>query len=354
MNQEINHLSLEQRSSPKWRYIIVASLAGSFAFLEMGILSSAFEEHVVNVTAQIENYKVSCPTYSVDEWREHQGCTAGTGSSLWASEVNQLSSGLSNYFASYTGEMICQDLVLADCKGLEGRENAVCWVTAHALVNELNLVSNRLAPNALVAGGFDGNPAFGRLGISADSTVLEVITLTESILANASSTAPQLRDAMYVSRRVHHFYNYENHAKPQCVFDPDALPVVETPTDEVVGAPTPTDVGIEVEVDAEATSTEEIIKEGVATTTEETTTTTEEIIKEAEIILPDEEVSTTTEEEIIIPTNEVDGAPTPEDVGVEEEFEIEIEIEEEVEEKIIKAEVAEEVEPGPESARDGV
>ena len=45
---------------------------------------------MVNVTAQIENYKVSCPAYSIDEWRDGQGCTQGSGSSLWASEVNQL------------------------------------------------------------------------------------------------------------------------------------------------------------------------------------------------------------------------------------------------------------------------
>ena len=347
MNQNKNHLSLEQRSSPKWRYIIVASLAGFFAFLEMGILSSAFEAHVVNVTAQIENYKVSCPAYSIDEWRDHQGCTAGTGSSLWASEVNQLSSGLSNYFSNYTGEMICQDLVLADCKGLEGRENAVCWATAHALVNELNLVSNRLAPNALVAGGFDGNPAFGRLGISAGSTVLEVVTLAESILANASSTAPQLRDAMYVSRRVHHFYNYENSAKPQCVFDLDALPVVEIIPE----------LEIELGVDVEATSTEEIIKEDIATTTEEAATTTEETITPIEIDLPDEDVATTTEEIVV-----------EEEVGVEKEIEEESEeevVEEEIEtenEEVVEEENAEEeaepeeeqTEPEPESVGDGV
>mgnify|MGYP001617418473 CR=1 FL=1 len=308
MNQKENHLSLEQRSSPKWRYIIVAGLAGFFVFLEMGILSNAFEAHVVNVTAQIENYKVSCPAYSIDEWRDGQGCTQGYGSSLWASEVNQLSSGFSSFFSNYSGEQICQDLVLANCEGLEGRENAVCWATAHTLVNELNLVSNRLAPDALVAGGFDGNSAFGRLGINADSTVLGVATLTESILANASSTALQLRDAMYVSRRVHFFYNYENPLKPQCVFDLDALP-------------TPVDVGIELEVEVEATSTVPTDSRdpdqsvgNIATTTPEVATTTvptdevvetptptdvgEDVVEVIEIELPGEEVATSTEEEI--------------------------------------------------------
>ncbi len=335
MNQIKNHLSIEQRSSPKWRYIIVASLAGFFVLLEMAILSNAFEAHVVNVTAQIENYKVSCPAYSIDEWRDHQGCTAGTGASVWASEVNQLSNGFSGFFANYTGEMICQDLVLGDCKGLEGRENALCWALAHALVNELNLVSNRLAPDALVAGGFDGNPAFTRLGVSAGSTVLEVATLTESILANASSTTLQLKDAMYVSRRVHHFYNYENPAKPQCIFDLDALPVVE--------------IIPELEVEVGATSTEEIIREDVATTTEEVATTTEEIITPIEIVLPDEEVSTTTEEEIVIEedTEEVPTDSLDPDQSVGEAVEEEIETEE-VEEIVEVGEVeSEEVTPEP-------
>ena len=43
-------------------------------------------------------------------------------------------------------------------------KSAVCWATAHTLVNELNLVSNRLAPDALVAGGFDGKLSLWSFG----------------------------------------------------------------------------------------------------------------------------------------------------------------------------------------------
>lgn len=186
------------------------------------LLISGFEAHVINVTAQIEQNL--CDARSKGYWANNEGCSHGAGSSIWAAEINDLSSRFSGVFSGHTGGTICADLWLPNCPSGHTIEGKLCRAKAHALADELNVVSNHLDLNALIAGAFDGNKAFNHLHLTALSTVEEALIAIESIIENNFSTKKNLRDAAYVAERIYKFYGKQNPFAPNCVYDPDDIP----------------------------------------------------------------------------------------------------------------------------------
>jgi len=186
------------------------------------LLISGFEAHVINVTAQIEQNL--CDARSKGYWANHEGCHKGTGSSVWVAEINDLSSHFSGVFGAFSGSDICEALWIPNCSSGHSIEGKRCRAKAHTLADELNIVSNRLDLNALIAGAFDGNRAFDNLRLTAFSTIEEALIPIESIIFDTSSTKKNLRDAAYVARRIYTFYEKQNPFAPNCVFDPDDVP----------------------------------------------------------------------------------------------------------------------------------
>jgi len=166
-----------------------------------------------------------CDALSLRYWRDHEGCFRGTGSSIWASEINDLSSDFSGVFASHSGGQICEDLWVANCPAGDPVEGRRCRATIHALTDELNIVSGHLDADAFIAGADDGNFAFDRLGLSPFSTIGEALTVIEAVIANPVSTIQELQDVMYVARRIYEFYGGENPLAPMCIFSPDDIPL---------------------------------------------------------------------------------------------------------------------------------
>ena len=318
--------------------LIVATLINS------AVLFSAFEAHVINVTATIERHPNQCDPKSANYWLKHDGCqNGGVGGSDWADEVNVLSGHLSGAFVTYDGAAICAALWPDNCETRDTRAGKLCQAKAETLVNELNLVSGHLDPEALLAGADNGSGAFDHLGLSATSTITEALETLERVLADENIDEGYLLKARQVARLITAFYEDENPLFPQCVFEfiePEIIPdeliefeIIATSTEEIIKAEVAeveTEAGSEVEI--ESTTTIEITEEivGVETVEEPVATTTEETFENIEVIEIEEEI--VVEEEVV--------EPEPEEI-VEEEV-----IEEEPEE--VEEEVVEEA-PEPES-----
>ncbi|MBI2100881.1 MAG: hypothetical protein HYT47_02595 [Candidatus Vogelbacteria bacterium] len=256
--------------------IFVAILINSVTLL------SAFEAHVINVTATIERRPNQCDALSPGYWRNHEGCVQGGGESVWVSQINTLSSSFSGVFAGYSGPGICAAEWQPNCPSVLTREGRLCRAKLHTLADELNLVSGRLDLNALIAGADRGGGSFDRLGLSASSTVAEALTAAERVIAQHEADATLdgrewLVDAAQVAERIYSFYEDENPIAPQCIFD---LTQVNLSSVESLGTVEPQ---IEEIVVLTATTTE------TETTLEESTTTP---IVEVEAVTEIEEIET--------------------------------------------------------------
>ena len=183
-------------------------------------LLSAFEAHVINVTAKIE--APMCDARSLGYWANNEGCSQGTGLSDWASEVQTLSAQYTSVFAAYTGEEMCAAVWMPNCSLAPGARR--CRATAHVLAVELNVASGRLHRSAFLAGADDGDLAFYRLHLFESSTIQEALITLEAVLGNPLSSSIQLHDATHVAERIYTFYEEENPFRPRCVFDPDDIP----------------------------------------------------------------------------------------------------------------------------------
>ena len=258
-------------------------------------LLSAFEAHVINVTATIERRPNQCDALSPGYWRNHEGCSGGAGESVWASQINALSSTFSGVFSGYSGAAICAAEWQPNCPSALTREGRLCRAKLHTLADELNLVSGRLDLNALIAGADRGGGSFDRLGLSPSSTVAEALTAVEGVIAQHEADATLdgrewLVDASQVAERIYSFYEDENPIAPQCIFSLDSItttdaaisiqsaePVQQIQIDQIVAplatttppATTTIEV-IEATTTPIATSTEPNV---IATTTVEATTT---------------------------------------------------------------------------------
>lgn len=205
----ISRLAKILAASPVWLIIIL-----SFFVLPL----SAFEAHVINVTATIDPGPKICDARSLGYWKNHEGCSWGEGESTWGSAVQSLSSEFSGIFSATTGEQMCYDVWLTNCKGTSLQKKR-CRARAHTLTDELNVVSGRLDLNALIAGADNGASAFDHLGLTPNSTIREALAAIEAIIANNSSTASQFTDAANVAERIYEFYENECAEKPFCIYE---------------------------------------------------------------------------------------------------------------------------------------
>ena len=288
------------------RHGLRALLASKIAFIlilvSFVIPLSAFEAHVVNVTATIERPPSSCDALSIGYWRNHEGCTSGgNGSSVWASQVNILSTTFSSVFTTYTGEQICGALWIPDCPSGNSVPAKLCKAKAMALADELNTVSSHLDLDALIAGADNGSSAFDNLGLTPQSTVGQALTAVEAVIANPSATAAQLTDAATVAERIYSFYEDENPTRPACVYSWDETTLQTSGSDSsnafiieaniletlLFGGNEESDTGDT----SDASSTEETVS-SEATSTEPVATSTEPVATSTEPIAP---VETSTE-----------------------------------------------------------
>ncbi len=278
--------------------LIVAVLINS------ATLFSAFEAHVVNVTATIERQPNQCEPKSPNYWLKNEGCqNGGLGVNAWADEINVLSGRLSGAFVTYDGAQVCTALWPDNCGDKETRAGKLCQAKSELLVNELNLVSGKLDPLALLAGADNGNGAFDHLGLSATSTIEQALATLERVVVDENIEEGYLLKARQVARRITAFYKEENPLFPQCVFEyreTEVIPEAEIIPDELI------------EVQITATSTEEIIQ----------ATTTEEVIENIEVIeVTEPEPEEVIEPEVVVeeePAEEV-SEPTPEPEPATEE-----------------------------------
>lgn len=189
----------------------------------------AFEAQIINVTANIENPPF-CEARSKGYWANNEGCHKGSGESLWADEVHELSSNsFSGLFNGIDGAGICSALWIPNCKYAGPSEEGLCKAKAKLLANELNVVSEKLYLGALIALADDGRDPFDALGLSATSTIEEALMAVEAILANPEATRGEIRDADYVSERIYTFYEKENRKAPMCILRPEDIPEKRCP-----------------------------------------------------------------------------------------------------------------------------
>jgi hypothetical protein len=188
-------------------------------------LLTAFEAHVVNVTAKIERRPTSCDARSLGYWANHDGCSKGKGESIHAQKVREISQGLMGAFAYYTGEEICKALWMPNCGPGGRRSGQLCRARAQTLADLSNIAAGLLDTSALIAAADDGTLAFDRLGLTPYSTVDEALTAIELIILDPSSSALDLRHAAYVAARIYSFYEEENPFAPRCIYDPDEVPL---------------------------------------------------------------------------------------------------------------------------------
>lgn len=158
-----------------------------------------------------------CEARSQGYWKNHEGCSNGTGESIWTSEINALSATYSGYFADITGEGICQALTTSDCPSGGSAEGQLCRAKSHTLANMLNIVSGKFDQNALIAGGDDTTDAFATVGVDYSNTVDEALAAIEIILDDGDSVRADYVDAAYVAARLYTFYESENPDAPMCV-----------------------------------------------------------------------------------------------------------------------------------------
>jgi len=206
--------------------LVVSKLAVVLLLVLFVVPLVAFEAHVVNVTATIERRPIQCDARSIGYWANHEGCSQGEGFSDWMAELNDLSLGFSGIFSSYDGSRICQDLWIPNCNDVPSvLDGTYCKSRAHVLADELNVISGKLDPNAILAGADDEFPSFDNLGLSSSSTIFEALTVLESVLADSSSTYYPLTDVGYIAERIYTFYEEENPDYPACIYG-DLEPVV--------------------------------------------------------------------------------------------------------------------------------
>ncbi|TSC64101.1 MAG: extracellular transglycosylase, with LysM peptidoglycan binding domain [Parcubacteria group bacterium Gr01-1014_106] len=205
------------------RHGLGAFLGGGAALLAVLPLFSAFEAHVINVTAQIES-PAECDARGLHYWSSNEGCIRGEGLSPWASNVNALSMNYSGVFGTHAEDQVCRDLWLPNCREEDRMDLMGCFARAHTLALELNVVSGHLDPAALLAGADTGGGTFGDLGLSNESTIDEAIDALEQILSDPGASLLQLHDAMDVAERIISFYERKNPFAPKCVYDPIDVP----------------------------------------------------------------------------------------------------------------------------------
>lgn len=201
-----------------WKLVWMGCLALA-VIASSSLLISGFEAHVVNVTAQIEDHR--CDPRSLEYWNSNEGCSEGTGSSIWADDISELSAEFSGVFAGNSGEDICKIIWINDCPSGNSVAARECRARAYAMALELNIVSNRLNVEALLAGADDGSRAFERLNLDAFSTIKQAITAIEAAIAHPGFLGKRLVDAAYVAKRIIKFYEQDNPFGMQCIFDPD-------------------------------------------------------------------------------------------------------------------------------------
>lgn len=273
---------------------------------------SAFEAHVVNVTATIERRPSSCDALSIGYWRNHEGCTrGGNGSSTWTSEVNALSASFSSVFATYTGEEICGNLWVPDCPSGNSVPAKLCKAKAMALADELNTVASRLDLNALIAGADNGSSAFDNLGLTSQSTVGQALTAVEAVIANPSATAAQLTDAATVAERIYAFYEDENPTRPACVYSWDETTAQTSGSDSSNAMIIEANIfetllfggGGEADMTTSTTTVETIATTTVevASSTEPVTTSTEPVATSTEPVATSTEPVATSTESVVEP-----------------------------------------------------
>lgn len=286
------------------RHGLRALLASKAAFVlilvSFVIPLSAFEAHVINVTATIERPPSSCDARSPGYWKNHEGCVHGSGSSIWASQVNQLSATFSSVFSSYTGAQICE--AVDSCPGGNSTAAKRCRAKRHLLSDELNVVSSHQDLAALLAGSDNGSSAFDNLGLSPTSTVGQALAAVEAVIANPSATVAQLDDAATVAARIYNFYEDENPTRPACVYSFQGVPLFSQVTSQGKTLPA---------IEPVATSTEPF-----ATSTEPATTSTEPVATSTEEITPPEtpistELVTSSTEPVTEPSPPASEPPPP-------------------------------------------
>ncbi|MCK4592772.1 hypothetical protein KAT63_05050 [Candidatus Parcubacteria bacterium] len=194
--------------------VVLTCIAG---FIAVSVpLFSAYEAHIINVTARIENdEKKRCDALSIGYWQNHEGCPE---ESDWTVKIQELSDGLSEAFSDILGEEICFYLAPSNCGPGGTIDGKLCRAKGKALANLSNIVSNHLDLNALIAGADDGDKAFDDLGLSSSSTVEEALTVIESIIIDTDATKKELTDAAYVAERIYTFYEEENPNPPWCIY----------------------------------------------------------------------------------------------------------------------------------------
>lgn len=150
-----------------------------------------------------------CDARSIGYWRNHEGCSGGSGSSVWTAQIRSMSVSLfSGVFGSYTGSDICSAVRISNCPSGKTIAGRLCRAKAHTLADELNVVSGRLDLDALIAGADDGDHAFDKLGLDKNSTVREALAAVEKVIADGASSSADLRDAAYVARQIYDFYEF--------------------------------------------------------------------------------------------------------------------------------------------------
>ncbi|MDD5110265.1 MAG: lamin tail domain-containing protein [Patescibacteria group bacterium] len=159
-----------------------------------------------------------CEAKSQGYFKNNDGCNNGTGTSIWATQVNTLSDGLSDVFATTNGNAMCVQLAV-NCTTSTSNDvdKARCDAKKFTLADEMNAVSSHLRTDALVAGGYDGNTAFTLIGISATTTIQHALTIMEQVIADPGSTKTQLADVQYIAARIYTFYEKENTDPFECV-----------------------------------------------------------------------------------------------------------------------------------------
>jgi hypothetical protein len=215
------------------RFIFASPALLVFLLLSLTIPLAAFEAHVVGITATIIAPTPSpspspspspfCEARSLRYWRLNEGCSfLGTGSSIWASQVNALSATYSGVFATTTGAEICQLLWSTNCIG-SPKEILRCKNKANPLTLELNVASGKLNPAALLDGADNGAPMFDSLGLSPTSTISQALAAIETALSSPLATLLDYVSADYVAKRINAFYEFFNPNKPFCVFELESL-----------------------------------------------------------------------------------------------------------------------------------
>ena len=170
-----------------------------------------------------------CAALSPGYYKNNDGCQNGIGSSIWAAQVNTLSDSFFDVFATIDGSGTCvQFAVNCTTSTSNDVDKARCNAKKHLLADETNAVANHLRPDALVAGGYDGNAAFGSLGIYATSTIQQAMVAIEQVIANPGSTKEQLTRAQYVAARLYTFYENENPDPSECVLPGIGNGIIET------------------------------------------------------------------------------------------------------------------------------